>query len=130
MNKIQESRLENTYNYASLIYKILQSDQLFSITSRERGYLDLAKIHTFIQGNEEKVCERLQELTGSKIAIRIKNIEKEGNVLCENQQTYDSCNVWEICEIKDHGRVYDLFISLYDIINDEIYIGKLEIWIY
>ncbi len=130
MNKIQEYHLENTYNYASLVYKILQSDQLFSITSRERGYLDLAKIHTFIQGNKEEVCERLHELTGGNLAIRIKNIEKEENILCENQPTYDSCNVWEICEIKDRGKKYDLFISLYDIINNKVYIGKLEIWIY
>lgn len=129
MNKIKEQHLDNTYKLASLIYKILQSDQVFSITSHERGYLDLVKIQVFIKNGEEQACKKLQDLVKSKVALRITNIERNSSILCNDEDNYSLCNMWEICSIPEHAKKYDLFISLYDIINNTVYIGKLEIWI-
>lgn len=107
---------KNAYEVAILAYKIAQSDQILSISSKDKGFLDIAKLQSIDElGNEKEVCNYIEKLINSKIYLYIKDLD--GNL------------EEEICSQRKNKPMYifDLYVNLYDPYNNTIHMGYIKI---
>ncbi len=115
---IEKLMKRNAYERQTMIYEIITSDQAFAISSKDKGYLDKAKLDAILNiGNDREVCEFLESIVGGKAYIYIKDL-----------QTLEE---YEICKDNKNSKkgllIFDTFTNIYDPYTREIRIAYVKI---
>ncbi|GEM_PF-6342914 len=121
LKEIESLARQSAYQVALKSYKIIQCDQALSISSKDKGFLDLAKLEGIKRmGNDEVICEYLENITGSKIYIYIEDLESKNS---------SEMNKIEICKKRKNKNMYffDMYVNVYDPYYNEIHIGYIKI---
>lgn len=129
-HKIDLLNQETSYEKAIKIYRAIAGDQVFSRSSMETGYLDQSKLSAIMRmyDDEDKVCDYVSQFFGFSTYIEIENLEKYTNVECTHDK-FSECGKWVFCrrnkrEMKSY---YDMFITLYNPLDEKTYIGYVRI---
>ena len=129
-HKIHLLTQETSYERAIKVYKAISGAQIFSRSSLETGYLDESKLSAIINmsKDQDKVCDYISQFFGSHTYVMIQNLEKDTNIQCTPQKS-TGCGEWIFCE-KNKKWVrtyYDMYITLYNPLDEQTYIGYVRI---